>query len=85
MRRSQGELFQFLNPTEATRLLKNPIASMNVITNTISLFEGVVSHADLDEEDRDKATKKVLRSTRKLVPISAFKDPKEMFNYINNN
>ena len=67
--RLHTEIFAYVNPVEAVRLMKSPMASMSLIENTIKLIEQSIHPTERYESGWRKGDLKLGVRLEKLIPI----------------
>jgi len=85
-RRLESEASQYYDITEAWRVFKNPISSLNFLESTSSLLGSLINLVDPLEDERLDRLLKSTTNMAKFIPGSKlFKDSEDAYNYLNKN
>lgn len=83
-RRLQSDAMQYIDATEAWRILKNPISTINFLEKTTSVVGSLTNYITPFVEDRNTKAIKATTALGKLIPgHSLFTDPKKAYNFSN--
>lgn len=85
-RRLQSESSQYYDVTEAWRVLKNPVSSLNFVETSSKFLGSLTNVIDPFTDDRLEKLQKNAANMGKFIPgAKMFKDSEDAYNYLNRN